>query len=528
MEDDDVMSTEHLQISVEDELDAYFGQYTAAGASKGLAYGLVGPDGLIHSTGFGAADEGGTVPDLDTVFPIASMSKSFVACAALLARDQGLLDLDAPITRYFPEFTALGTSDDPCDPPTIRMLFSMSGGLTEDNSWVDPFIDAPVDDLLARVAKGLTYSHLPGTVFEYSNLGFTLAGLAVGRAAGRPIEEYVRDELFVPLGLTSTWFDNAAPAGSPHTRATGYSLDEEGAWTPFPPVASGAFAAAGGIQSTVRDLAVWVTWLGSAFRPPTENDLSVVSRASRRELQRLHQIDIPSLALGPDGGYRVGVSGYALGLMVAQDLHRGKIVSHAGGLPGFTLFMIWHPDSGHGLIALTNSHRGNPVALTRDGLFRLLTRHETPAETITLWQETVDLRRSAEDLIRNWDDDLAAQIFAENVDFDRPLAERRAQIERLVAEVGPLTAPRPLADITSAATPADVTWTIPGERGELICMVHLTPVKPARIQEFEVRAAPLDCPRSARPVDISPRRTALGAASISPLPNVRVLLPQGE
>jgi hypothetical protein len=59
-------------------------------------------------------------------------------------------------------------------------------------------------------------------------------------------------------------------------------------------------------------------------------------------------------------------------------------------------------------------------------------------------------------------------------------------------------------------------------------MVHLTPVQPARIQEFEVRAAPLDSPRSARPVDISPRRAGLGAASISPLPNVRVLLPQRE
>jgi hypothetical protein len=56
-------------------------------------------------------------------------------------------------------------------------------------------------------------------------------------------------------------------------------------------------------------------------------------------------------------------------------------------------------------------------------------------------------------------------------------------------------------------------------------MVHLTPVQPARIQEFVVRAVPLNRPRSARPVDISPRRTDLGAVSISTLPNVRVLLP---
>ena len=235
MEEGAVVSTEYLQIPVEDELDAHFGQYTASGASKALVYGIVGPEGLIHSAGFGAVDDAGMAPDLDTVFPIASMSKSFVACAALLARDQGLLALDDPITRYFPEFSASGTFDDPCAPPTIRMLFSMSGGLTEDNSWVDPFIDAPVDDLLAQVAKGLTYSHLPGTVFEYSNLGFTLAGLAVGRAAGRPIEDYVREELFVPLGLTSTWFDNATPEAFEQARATGYALDENGEWSGWHP-----------------------------------------------------------------------------------------------------------------------------------------------------------------------------------------------------------------------------------------------------------------------------------------------------
>src|SRR6185312_1091673 len=131
----------------------------------------------------------------------------------------------------------------------------------------------------------------------------------------------------------------------------------------------------------------------------------------------------------------------------------------------------------------------------------------------------------AEQLVREWDDDLAAQILAPNVDFDRPLAERRAEIERFITEIGPLDDPRPLADVASAATPADVTWTIPGQRGELICMIHLTPAQPARIQEFEVSVSSFDKPRSARPSDISPRRQALGAASLSSLPNTVVVLP---
>lgn len=92
-----------------DQLDALFGQYTAANQDKGLVYGLVGPSGLVHGAGFGVVDDVGTRPDADTAFTITSMSMSFIACSALLARDQGLLNLDAPITDYVSEFAATGT-----------------------------------------------------------------------------------------------------------------------------------------------------------------------------------------------------------------------------------------------------------------------------------------------------------------------------------------------------------------------------------------------------------------------------------
>lgn len=212
-------------------------------------------------------------------------------------------------------------------------------------------------------------------------------------------------------------------------------------------------------------------------------------------------------------------------MRITEDIYRGTIVSHGGGLPGYKLYMIWHPDSGHGIVVLTNSHRGDPAAMAHEALFRVLARHSTAARTVQLWPSTVELRQSAEQLIRKCDDQLAAEIFAENVDVDRSIAARRAEIEQFVADIGPLGPARPIGDITSATTPADVTWAIPGEHGELICMIHLTPVRPARIQEFEVRAVPYDRPRSVLPSDICYRRTSLGSTSVSPLPNTRVLLP---
>jgi CubicO group peptidase (beta-lactamase class C family) len=302
------MSNENIPVPVETELDALFGQYTAANQARGLVYGLLAPEGLVHCAGFGVVNDAGLGPDENTVFPIASMSKSFIACAALLARDRGALSLEDPITKWVPEFSATGTIEDPCQPPTVRMLFSMSGGLTEDNSWVDPLIEASEQDLLAQVSRGLRYSHVPGTVYEYSNLGYTLAGLAVARAAGQPIERLVEDEVLAPLRLTSTCFDNAAPADI--VRATGYSLDANGQWVPFPHVASGAFAAAGGLMSSVRDLATWVTWLGSAFRTPSSQDVGLLSRSSRRELQRIHMIETPTVGCISASAVTAWVCGY--------------------------------------------------------------------------------------------------------------------------------------------------------------------------------------------------------------------------
>jgi CubicO group peptidase (beta-lactamase class C family) len=517
------MSEETIPVPVEKELDALFGQYIVAEQSRGLVYGLATADGLAHSAGFGVVDDAGLVPDADTVFPIASMSKSFVACAALIARDRGLLSLTDPITKYVPEFRVVGDGITADDVPTVEMLFSMSGGLTEDNSWVDPFIDLPTEVLLEQVGKGVRLSRLPGAAFEYSNLGYTIAGLALSRAAGRPLEEFVRDELLVPLGLTSTFFDSAVPPGI--SRAVGYSLDANGAWVGYPPQASDAFAGAGGIMSTVRDLASWITWLGSAFRPPRDGDVTVLSRASRRELQRMHIPYPPSVALTSGGDMRMTVGGYALGLVVETDLHRGTFVHHSGGLPGFVLHMRWHPDSGRGVVVLTNSHRGDPVSVAAGALGRVLARDRVPAATVSLWPETVSLRDEADRLIRHWDDDLAARILADNVDFDRPLAERRAEIERLSAQVGPLLAAGRPAGIVSSVTAADVTWSIPGETGELLCMIHLTPVEPAQIQEIVVKAFPADRPRAAIPADISARRSQLGEAFITPITNVRVELP---
>lgn len=230
----------------------------------------------------------------------------------------------------------------------------------------------------------------------------------------------------------------------------------------------------------------------------------------------------PALAVGASGTVQVVNSGYALGVRVTNDLYRGTILSHAGGLPGFKLYMTWHPATGRGAVVLTNSHRGDPIALCNEALGRALARDEAAASSVALWPETMALQGRVDGLVRAWDDAVAAEVLAPNVDFDRPVAERRAEIERLVSEIGPLLEPGPRPEIVSVVTPADVTWSVAGERGELLCMIHLTPVEPPQVQELVVKAFPAGRPRAAIPVDVSPRRAALGEAYIAPITNVRV------
>ena len=488
------MSEETILVPLETELDAFFAQYTASDQARGLVYGLANEDGLAHWTGFGVANDDGLVPDADTVFPIASMSKSFVACAALIARDRGYLSLTDSITAHVPEFAMSGEGVSIESPPTIEMLFSMCGGLTEDNSWVDPFIDLPIESLLTQVSRGVRFSHYPGAEYEYSNLGFALAGLAVSRAVGRPLEDYVRDVLFTPLGLTSTFFDSAVPAG--FERATGYSLDTNGHWVPFPPQASDAFAPAGGIMSTVRDLATWITWLGSAFRPPRGDDPNaVLSRTSRRELQRIPcggaaGAHCRRQRLDPVG--RRGLRARAPG----NDRSASRDVSLPRRRPA-------RVQAVHDVAPRIGTRGGRPHQQPPGRPDRSVRRGAragpVPARGPRLDGGPLAGDRGAAGPSRGIDPRLGRRAGVPVPRGQRRLrppavgAPRRDRAPRRGGRPARRSRPRP--EIVSAVTPADVTWSIPGLNGELLCMIHLTPVEPVQVQELVVKAFPADRPR---------------------------------
>ena len=146
----------------------------------GVAYGVLVDGELIHARGIGTSRVGGdTTPTFDTIFRIASMTKSFTAATVLLLRDEGLLRLDDPVAAHVPELEA-------GPPMTLRHLLTMSAGFPSDDPWGDRQQDLE-QGLFAEFLKGgQSFAWMTGTQFEYSNLGYGILGRVIrARAISR-------------------------------------------------------------------------------------------------------------------------------------------------------------------------------------------------------------------------------------------------------------------------------------------------------------------------------------------------------
>jgi len=489
-----------------DALTAAATRFAAHGGQPGFAYGVIAGSALVHAGGLGERWLGGPVPDADTVFRIASMTKSFTATLVLKLRDAGALGLDDPAADYVPALrgAAPGTPDKP--PITIRNLLTMTAGFPTDDPWGDRQQGLDPAVFARMLADGeVRAAWAPGTKFEYSNLGYAVLGLIIESITGRTYAQAVRAEVLEPLGLNQTGYEVSEI--DPDHRARGYRRDR-GTWRELEPDPYGAFAPMGGIFSCVRDLAKWVAWFAGAFPPDPltasaglarEADLPL-SRSSRREMQ-LGQVAITGEGAGVVSRL-VGPTSisYGFGLFAEDDPAFGTIVQHSGGYPGFGSHMRWHPATGLGTVVLANSTYAQAGALAGELLSALLTaqaKKETERACYRLrgpfpgaepWPETLAAHDAVSDLLTTWSDAVAAQIFAPNVELDQPLAERQAEIETLRERIGVFTADR--SRQPEFDSPAHCRWWVTGPHGTVAVQIKLAPLRQALVQQLVIAVPP--------------------------------------
>jgi len=467
------------------EIDRVFTDYVTQAHIPGAAWGIIVDGELAHTGVTGLREVATKAPvDVDTVFRIASMTKSFTAMAILKLRDEGKLSLDDLAERYVPEMKAFvyPTTDSPRI--TVRHLLSHSAGFPEDNPWGDRQL-ADTDDQLSQMLRaGIPFSNPPGVAYEYSNYAFAILGRIVSTVSGARYTDYITASILRPLGMISTTLEPSTVA--PQRLAHGYRW-EDARWKDEPLLSNGSFGSMGGMLTSLRDLGRYVAVFLSAWPPHDGPETAPIRRASLREMQQLARPQRASVSRDASGAIQLTSGGYAYGLGVSQTCAFGHIVAHSGGLPGFGSIMRWLPEYGVGIIAfgnLTYSSWGRPTTAALERLAKtggLEPRMAKPSKALT------DARDAVSRLVVRWDDRLADEIAAENLFLDTSKDRRRAEIDDLHRAYGACT---PAAGFDYVENALRGRWTMNCEKGKLTVSITLAPTTPARVQFLSVRLSP--------------------------------------
>lgn len=290
------------------------------------------------ATAFGEADpERRVAATADTVHRVASISKLFTATAVMVLVQRGELDLDAPVTRYLPDFAPRGQG---AEGITLRHLLSHRAGLVRESP-VGHYFDAEDPGLAATVASinDTELVYRPGDRFKYSNPGPGVAGAVIAAVTGKPFEDAVRELVLAPLGLEDS--DFAPRPDLVRRTARGIMWTPDGRAIPTPDFPFG-YGPAANLRSTVADLLAFArSWLPGAER-------RVLTPETQAAMWRVPFVDGPA-----DRGCGLG---FFLG---ALDGHRK--VEHGGAVYGFASTLEALPDAGLAVAVVTTVDFANAV-----------------------------------------------------------------------------------------------------------------------------------------------------------------------
>ena len=466
------------------EVERYLAEEAQRMNLPGLAFGIVIDGELAYSKGFGVRDTSSKAPvDADTLFRIASMTKSFTAMAILKLRDEGKLALDDPAAKHVPELSSLPYPTRDSAPITIRNLLSMAPGFPEDNAWADRQLAISEDDFTRMLAQGFPFSNTPGVAFEYSNLAFAILGRIVRNVTGTAYTEYVSANFLGPIGMSASVLDEKkAP---PDRVARGYRREDE-ALVAETNLGDGAFGAIGGLYSSVRDMARYAAFQLAAWPPRDDADTGPLRRSSLREMQQAARFGALGVTQGTERRPKdAWADGYAFGFSAAQTCDFEHIVAHGGGLPGYGSHIFMLPEHEVAFVALANLTYAPSGRLTR-GAARVLRltgalqrRAIAPAAALVKAQETVNR------LLSKWDDKDADAAFADSYFLDVPRAKLKAELHALGAAHG-------ACQPDGAIQPENAlrgTWKLSCEKGWITLGLTLAPTMPPRIQALSMKGA---------------------------------------
>ncbi|MGA7076650.1 MAG: serine hydrolase [Halobacteriota archaeon] len=339
------------------KLDDYLNALTDAGRFSGAV--LVAQNGtLLLSKGYGMANYEFSVPNTpQTVLPIGSNTKQFTAAAIMKLQEQGRLNVTDLITKYIP--------DAPSQWKDIKIyeLLNHTSGMPREGGYdvTDP-TNIALSDLVHRF-YGLPLDFEPGTNYSYSNNGYLTLSYIIEQASGQSYDEYLRESLFQPLGMSNSGQENASIVIA--NRASGYTTEDDCIINYDVQNIHNAYGA-GSLHSTTEDLYKWE----QALQTPD----AVLSSASVDAMLE-----------------------HSYGITKASFENR-TVVSFTGRNFGYISQTLYFPDDNVTILWLSNYDRTQVVNLSQDliaitfgqpySLPQRIDRQQTPLNATALQEYT--------------------------------------------------------------------------------------------------------------------------------------------
>jgi CubicO group peptidase (beta-lactamase class C family) len=319
-----------------DPVDDYIQAQMKEKQIPGLSLAVVRDGNVLFARGYGMANvELRTPATADTVYEIGSMTKQFTAAAVMKLVERGVLSLEERIEHYLPDLPSAWQEI------TVRQLLTHTSGIptyTRAPGAAKHFRDDYTSKEIIALVASRPLQFRPGESWAYSNTGYFLLGMIVEKLSGMPYATFLEKEIFSPLGMTATRVNN--PGAIIPNRASGYTLTND--------VLANAtgmsvtwLLAAGGLISTVQDLAKW--------------DASLYTDRILKP-ESLREIWTPvRLAGGKTYGYGFGWC------ITASGGHR--LIFHGGRVEGFCGNITRFTNERLTVILLTNMDRFNPTPI---------------------------------------------------------------------------------------------------------------------------------------------------------------------
>lgn len=309
------------EAAMKGRLDQVASSYSGKHAFMGTVL-VAERDRILLNKGYGMANLEWEIPNApDVKFRLGSMTKQFTAALILLLQEDGKLNIEDPVSKYFPD------TPKAWERVTVAYLLGHTSGIPEVLETKGFFEWAmsphtPEEELALIRDKPLDFD--PGSKFAYSNSNFVMLGIVIERVSGMRYGDLLRERILDPLGMKDTGLDRDGLILP--KRAGGYMPGEDGLVAASGPSMSVPWAA-GSLYSTTGDLLKWERGLF---------DGKVLSANSLK------------LMTTPGKGT------YGLGLSITEK-NRMKVIEHGGIINGFNAFMSYTPERGVSVVVLSNA-----------------------------------------------------------------------------------------------------------------------------------------------------------------------------